>query len=446
MHSSVHILASCFALMGLASLGGCQDVWPPDPYLGAIDASGFDPLFRGPQEGCLAPRRGFGGTTGIEPVTWFYLGALTPRQLDLANAADPTRTPPTGAYVLSGCTVHKGYERFDPRTDSFVRTVQYPIMSNASPEPTSVATYRPWHVVIPASVRAERSGKVGCNDIKSQRSLEDRAGWDRERKVYGRGDFDPKVLADHPYGYIIPGGLPDGLDIEVRPPTWDDVRAGRVTFKDWPMVHVGMPIMKTANARASCPLTPGGTARYPRFPADPAADFQFPSQSWLRGLLSGYLDGGDLPITTEPARCPALVPTGRSCTMPTDCNTARAEVCVMGRCLGRVPVCPKLNDLYVPQNEVASLATGTVELMDMSGKRTAEVLAIFAATPGQDGFSPVCRVRPYDPSKVTCTRKEAEAIAPRPLCTAAEIAASPGAVVAGPESYVHCLFLRPQGS
>jgi hypothetical protein len=430
-------------LLGLLA-ASCSDVRPPDPYLGTIDGSFFDPLFGGGGAAgtnvprCIAPRRGFGGGSGLDPVSWIYLGGLSPAQLDITNAADPRRTPPTGAYVVSGCAP-QGDTSFDPRTDNYLRSVQYPIMNDASPEPTAPAAYRPWHAVIDVAIRPEKIPRIGCNDIKGQRSLENRAGWDRERKVFGSGDYDPRLLSQFPYGVVIDD---PGDELKIRSPSWDEIRGGKVKFKDWPMVNVAAPIMRTREMCAAWPPTAGAIPRYPRYPGDPNADFQFPSQSWLRGLLSGYLDGGDLPVTMEPARCPALIQTGKSCGAMMPCDMARAEACVMGRCLAPVPVCPVVNDLYVPQNEMTALATGSVTLMEGGSSRTADVLAIFAAVPGEPGYSPVCRLNLYDPAKLTCGRKEAEAIAPRPLCTAKEIAATPGAVTPSPmPTYVHCLFL-----
>lgn len=438
MHHLARNVVSGLALLGASLAGiGCQGVNPADPYLGTIDGSGFDPLFRGGTSGCLAPRRGYGGASGVDVASWYYLGSLSRTQLDISGATDLTRTPPTGAYAIQGCTVHEA-PPFDARTDNYVKTAQYPILANASVEPTTPASYKPWHLVVPVKIREGR--EVGCNDVKGQRSLEDRAGWDREKKVYGRGDFDPAQLASYPYGYSLPDGdWAKGLDLQPVLPTRADIAAGKYVFKDWPMVNVAMPVMKTASLSQSCPLTSGNKARYPRFPGDPSADFQFPQQAWLRGLLSGYLDGGDLPVTTDPMKCPAIVNTGRSCPMGNECDSSKAEVCTMGRCQGRLPICPIINEVFVPASEAMALATGTVELSDGGGKRTADVLAIFAATPGQAGYSPVCRLRTYDPAKLTCGRKEAEAIAPRPLCTAAEIVAS-GAAAPATDTFIHCLF------
>ncbi len=82
--------------------------------------------------------------------------------------------------------------------------------------------------------------------------------------------------------------------------------------------------------------------------------------------------------------------------------------------------------------------------MDKTKTRAADLLTIFAATPGQPGYSPVCKVHYFDASKVNSGRFESDAIAPRPLCTAAEIVATPGAVLTTtPNVYVHCLFPNP---
>jgi hypothetical protein len=452
------------SLAALPAFGvGCSDQVAPDPYQGTIDPGAFDTAFGGPAKSawpntiypCLAPRRGFGGgSSGIDGQTWWYLGGLSSAQLDISNAADPAKALPPSVYEISGCDGGEGRAEpitagnYDARTDNYLTDRQYPVVSygtdptraGAASEPTSVASYRPWHVVVPVALRDSIRGRMGCNDIKSERSLLERAGWSRENKTF-------------------PEGAPFNFDF--RFPSRDDIRAGKVTFKDWPMMSVATVLMKTPIAGDSCPFVTGSTAKYPRYPGDPEANFQFPAQHWLRGLLGGYLDGGSLPVTTDPLLCADIlrVATGKSCSMTSDCNAAGNEVCTSGRCLAPIPVCPQVNDLYVAVDEVPipsamtagnPMANATVELKDAADptkKRTADILAIFSATPADPGYSPVCRLRFFDKKKVTCSRSEPDMIAPRPLCSAAEIKASPGAVLSAdsmgkpiPNYYVHCLF------
>lgn len=442
--------------LGLGALGAaCSSTIPPDPYMGTIDPGAFDPLVAfststsNPVAACVQPRRGFGGgTAGLDGLTWIYLGGLSATQLDIANASDPTKALPAAAYQVSGCNAPEGRadaETFDPRVDNYVKDKQFPVLSQGLmpalagtiTEPTRLSTYKPWHVVVPTALGPSLVDRMGCNDIKGERSLLERAGWSRETKMFPEGG--PR-------------------DFTISFPSRDAIRAGMATFKDWPMISVAAPVMSTPDGLASCPFVTGTTARYPAFPGDPAASFQFPSQHWLRGLLGGYLDGGDLPVTTDPTACssiPVTVATGRTCTAATDCNAAAKETCPSGMCLAPLPICPVLNDLYVAKDEVPvpstttaanPIASATVTLKDpadMTKTRTADILAIFSATPGQPGFSPVCRLRFFDKTKVNCGRTEPDAIAPRPLCTPQEIQASPGAVMTTPRDYyVHCLFLQ----
>lgn len=457
------------ARVGLAGAGlllaACGGVIPPDPYQGTIDPSGFDVALRFATSStdntaaCLIPRRGYGGASGSESVTWINLRGLSPSLLDVSNATDPARTLPAAVYQVTGCNAPEGRPGeapvFDPRLDNYRRDVQYPIVGQAlapalaggASEPTVLRTYKPWHVVVPVELGADMKARTGCNDIKGERSLLERAGWSRETKLFpesGPTDF----------GFQFPSRA--------------DLQAGRVTVKDWPMVSVSVPIGTTADATLACPFVTNNKAVYPKFPGDPAATFQFPSQHWFRGLLGGYLDGGDLPLVTDPTKCPALIQTGVSCTADADCEMKVAATCSGGRCacdgatkrcLARLPVCPATNDLYVSKDEVPQPGgmgysadnpiPSTVTLkdpMDMTKTRVAEPLAIFTATPGQTGYSPVCRLRYFDPALATCTHKEMDAtVAPRTFCTAQELAAQPMAILKTSDVYVHCLFLRASG-
>ncbi len=444
-----------FGLLAPLLAGGCNGLIDPDPYLGTIDPSGFDAAVRfatvatDATKACLIPRRALktAGTGGLDSGTWIYLGGLSPTQLDISNATDVSKALPATAYKIDGCTAPEGRgddHQFDPRLDNYRRDVQYPVLSNgtvpmlagASAEPTSLRTYKPWHIVASARLTGSVRDRMGCNDVKSERSLIERAGWDRQSKQF-------------------PDGGP--RDIEINFPTRAQVQSGKLAFKDWPMVSVAVPIGTSTEPGLACPFVTGGGARFPRFPGDPDATFQFPAQSWLRGLLGGYLDGGDVPVTTDPTKCPALVATTKQCSMAMACDTAAGEVCTAtgtatGTCLSPVPVCPLVNDLYVSTAE-APMPTDTnlndplpsakvtlKDKMDPTKTRVADALAIFAAVPGQPGYSPVCRVHYFDPTKLTCGRQEAETVAPRPLCTAAEIAATPTALVATRDVFVHCLF------
>lgn len=444
---SLRSLSAAVAVFGGAL--GCSGVIDPDPYLGTIDPSAFATQVRfatssNPVSACLVPRHGWGASA---EAGWVYLGPLTANQLDLANAADPTKALPPSVYELSGCDKPEGraeQRAFDPRLDNYLRDVQYPILSTGfvpalagtATEPANLSTYRPFHAVVKATLDPGLRDRMGCNDVKSERSLLERAGWDRESKQFPEGG--PR-------------------DIQIQYPTREQIRSGQVTFKDWPMVSVAVPVGTTWDQNAACPFITGNTSKLPKFPGDPMATFQFPSQHWLRGLLGGYLDGGTLPVTTDKLQCPALVPTIKSCGAMAPCDTAAGEVCSSGRCLARVPVCPAVNDLWLRKDEVKVPTSGatwdvfgggerTVDIKSTDGTMTrkGDILSIFKALPGQPGFSPVCRLRVYDPAVAMCAKTEAEALSPRALCTAAELEAQPMAEVALPGTYyVHCLFVNP---
>lgn len=442
------LVAGSLALGGAL---GCSAVIDPDPYLGTIDPSGFATQVRfatgsNPTAACLIPRHGWAGSA---EAPWVYLGVLTNSQLDLSNAADPTRALPPSVYQLTGCDAPEGRQEasaFDPRLDNYLHTVQYPILATgfvpaqagAAAEPANLSTYRPFHAVIKAQLEPSVRDRMGCNDVKSERSLLERAGWNRENKMFPEGG--PR-------------------DIQIQFATREQIQSGQLTFKDWPMVSVAVPVGTTWNPAAACPFGTGNQAVLPKFPGDPQATFQFPSQHWLRGLLGGYLDGGTVPVTTDRMQCPAIVPTVKSCSAMTPCDGAAGEVCSAGRCLARVPVCPVQNELWLSKDEVKLPAAGaatwdpfpsgerTVEIKSTDGtmKRSGDILSIFKVLPGQPDFSPVCRVRVFDPAKVTCAQQEGEALKPRPLCTAAELSAQPMAEVSlgSTPYYVHCLYVNP---
>jgi hypothetical protein len=450
-----------FEARGLLGLGllwalpfdsACSGVIPPDPYLGTIDPSGFDAMVGFPTSSsnaaaaCLQPRAGFGGQSGFDGVTWVYLGGLSNTQLDISNASDPTKALPAAVYQVSGCDAPEGRgdaQVYDARLDNYLTDRQYPVlaqglvpsMAGAAAEPTRLATYKPWHVVVPVQIQSTIVERMGCNDIKGERSLLERAGWQRDTKVFPD---------DGPH------------DFDIAYPSRDTIKAGGAKFKDWPMVSVAVPVMSTTQTLMSCPFVSGNMAKAPTFPGDPNATFQFPTQHWLRGLLGGYLDGGDLPVTTDPTKCPALVPTVEDCSAMIPCAGPGETCSSAGKCVAPVPICPVVNELFVATDEVplptsTSLANpmpnATVTLkdaMDMTKTRVADVMAIFGKSPGQDGFSPVCRLRFFDKTKLSCGRKETDSIAPRPLCTADEIKSTPGAVTdTAVPYYVHCLFAKP---
>ena len=50
-------------------------------------------------------------------------------------------------------------------------------------------------------------------------------------------------------------------DFEIRFPSRDAIRSGQATFKDWQMVSVAVPVMKTPIGTESCPFVSGSTAR-----------------------------------------------------------------------------------------------------------------------------------------------------------------------------------------
>ena len=453
----------------LSLVAGCSGLIAPDPYTGTIDPSGFDKQYRfqpttrdDPALGCLMPRRGWDGTSLTDGLRFYYLGALFASQLDLAGAFDTSRALPPSVYQLTGCNAPEGREdpgEFDIRLNSYDKRVQYPILSQglfpvqvgAASEPTAQASYKPFHMVIQASLGAGVRDRMGCNDVKRELSLLERAGWDRATKAF-------------------PAGTPKDLDFAF--PSREQIKAGAQRWKDWPMVNVGAPVGRSLDPVQACPFVTGSKAVYPKNLSDRDSTFEFPAQAWFRGLLSGYIDGGDLPVVTEGRKCPALFDSGRKCNelkdgMLTTCSTADGEVCTStdvtkpGSCLVPPPICPVVNDLYVSKDEYVppggsgydtsdplprSKAIVTLaDPVDMTKTRKADALAMFAASPGQPGFSPVCRVRWIDLSKLTtCAKSETDAIRPRPLCTVSEILANPGAILPtapGKDVYVHCLFL-----
>ena len=237
------------------------------------------------------------------------------------------------------------------------------------------------------------------------------------------------------------------------------------------MVNVGVPVGRSLDPVQACPFVTGSKAVYPQSLSDPASSFQFPAQAWFRGLLSGYVDGGDVPVVTDARKCPALFDTSKVCKImagqPTGCNFTDGEVCTTtdplkdGTCLAPPPVCPVINDLYVSTVEFVppggtgydtsdplprAKATFTLtDPGDPTKTRKADALAIFSLAPGSKEFSPVCRVRWVDMSKMTgCALSETATIRPRPLCTVSEILANPAAIVPtapGKDVYVHCLSL-----
>lgn len=405
-------LAGCLVVLS----AGCSDVSPPDSYIGTIDPSGFDATVGGGTSwSCLVPRRG--SAAAALDTRWLFLGvfaiprgAAYPPQLDIANTTDATQTAPPAAYVISH-TAPMGDTTFDPRTDNYLRSVQYPVLSNAAPEPTSIAAYKPWYVVVPVDVRADKRPRIGSNDIKSQRSIESRAGWDRDLKFYGAGaglssdDLIAQKLTPltYPYGAVAPDGAwSQGRELQITTPSWDKIRTGQVTFKDWPMVNVSVPIL-TGQDTKLCPLTAGVTARYPMYPGDPAADFQFPQQAWVRGLLSGYLDGGDVAVTT----------TG---------------------CPGGLKLCPVVNTLYLSADDIMPIDKATMmrKAFDIATLATNPGwTAAFDTLPGEAGYAPVCKVKVYDPALSGCSAA---------TCTRDKLKAAPaGAFLSVSDAYVHCL-------
>jgi hypothetical protein len=451
----------------LSLVAGCGGLVDPDPYTGTIDPSAFDKQYKfqptsreDPVLGCLMPRRGWDGTSLSDGLRFYYLGALFATQLDLSGAFDTARALPPSVYQLTGCNAPEGRNDpgdFDIRLHNYDRRVQYPILSQGlfpvqvggASEPAAQASYKPFHLMVQAALGPSVRDRMGCNDVKRELSLLERAGWDRATKVF-------------------PDGTPKDYDFAFQ--SREQLKTSAARWKDWPMVNVGVPVGRSLDPVQACPFVTGTKAVYPKTLSDSAATFQFPAQAWFRGLLSGYLDGGDLPVLTEQRKCPALFDSGRSCKveggMPTGCSFVDGEVCTAtdatkpGTCLVPPPVCPVINDLYVSKDEFVppggsgydasdplprSKAIVTLaDPADMTKTRKADALAMFAAAPGQPGFSPVCRVSWVDVTKLSCAKSEPDAIRPRPLCTVSEILSTPTAIVptaAGKDVFVHCLFL-----
>ena len=280
----------------LSLSAGCSDLIPPDPYSGAIDPSGFYRLYKfqpsskdDPADGCLIPRRGWDGATLSDTARFYYMGALFPSQLDLSGAFDVSRPWPPSVYALAGCTAPERRQDpgdFDIRIHNYDKRVQYPILSQGlfplqvggASEPTATSSskpdgvplsYKPFHLVVQATLGPSVRDRMGCNDVKRELSLLERAGWDRSNKAF-----------------------PDGgtKDIDFAFPSRDQIKAGTVRFKDWPMVNVGVPVGRSLDVTQSCPFVKDSKATYPKTLDDSSSSFQFPSQSWFRGLLSGSVE------------------------------------------------------------------------------------------------------------------------------------------------------------
>ena len=465
------------ACLVISFLAGCGGLIDPDPYTGTMDPSGFYRLYKfqpssseDPAEGCLLPRMAWDGTTLADASRFYYMGGLFAAQLDLSGAFDTSRALPPAVYSLTGCDAPEGRQdpgEFDIRVHNYDKRLQYPILSQGlfpsqvggSGEPTATDSkkpdnvpllYKPFHVVVLATLGQGVRSRMGCNDVKHEVSLLERAGWDRSSKAFP--DDGPK-------------------DIDFSFPSREQMRSGAARFKDWPMVNVGVPIGRSLDAALSCPFVKNSRAVYPKTLHDPDSTFVFPAQSWFRGLLSGYLDGGEVAVVADARKCPALFDSKKACSIeagtPTGCNFTDGEVCTAkdaatpGTCLQPPPVCPAINELYVSKDEYKVLPTSAdfkandplprsqatvklVDAVDPQKSRVAQSLAIFAVAPGQPGFSPVCRVHWVDFSKLTCAAKETDPIKPRPLCTLAEIRAVPAAITdppLGKDVFVHCVSL-----
>lgn len=487
-------------LLSIASLGaasGCAV--PADPYLGTADPSGWDALYGGgTAPACRAPRS-YLAPNGTTPTPgWYYLGHFTTDQLDLTNALDPTRALPAEAYQIDGCAPEQG-ATFDPRLDNFETDKQYPVFAQNAPEPTgtvvSARRYRPFVYLTKVQVRGQQ---VGCNDVRGERTLLDRGGWDRATSAF----TEQKASAA----------------LDVQRADKDKVRAGQVTFKDWPLFSLATPLMRGTELAKACPYN--GAKPFPMTPGDPAAPFRFANQGWYRGLLTGYLDGGDVPVHTSykdclslfemgkacqanadcgagvcaegrciatsyrvdtgascrgGAACPtgttctmdamnpmdplknsyrctlsgSLVSTGKSCAMSA-CDAAAGEVCVSGTCRRAPwPVCPKVTDVYVADAEADAVGRGSVTVGPMGMTRSAEPIVSFSSLRGSANFSPVCRLRRYDSKALAdalamnanLCKREDSMVAPRPLCTAQQLIDAKVVLAETELSFVHCMFV-----
>ena len=160
--------------------------------------------------------------------------------------------------------------------------------------------------------------------------------------------------------------------------------------------------MKTPIAGDFVPVRHWQQCQVSPLPGDPDATFQF-SQHWLRGLLGGYLDGGTLPVTTDLAACaghPASR-TGKSCTMPSDCNAAANEICSSGRCLAhsRLPEAQRAFSWPVtrcrspPRQTPSPAPPSSSKTAPIRKTRTADIMAVLPARPPTPTISPVCRLR-----------------------------------------------------
>lgn len=507
------------ALYPALLLGGCSIA--PDPYLGTIDPTGWDARFGGVSvltntPPCVAPLTALRGNAGnASNSSWYYLGNFSLNQLDLLKTQDPTRPLPPEGYRISGCAPAQGAEaNFNYRDNNFETDRQYPVFPGNSPEPTSAATYSPFFFVTPVAVRDQQ---VGCNDVRSERTLLDRGGWDR-----GSLSFMDAARSS---------------PLDVQRPSRENIRAGMVTMVDWPLFNLTAPLMRPDKGDAAnrsgatvvdrvkaCPFQANNTAKIPTKIGDPDASFSYANLGWLRGLLTGFMDAGEVPLQRGAKSCLSLFETGAACTADADCKTG-ATVCntESGRCVATtvqvdtgvscrdsngmpstaicascsptslrcmttasltdtrkdcnmtacdsskgeicsggvgkrtckvspLSICPAVTDIYVPDVESYALAGGSVTLGSGMSTRAAPPMTVFSAARGDQGFSPVCRVRRYDSkaldAKLTmdpaaCLGREESMVAPRPRCTADQLKAA-GVVLAETElSFVNCVFPSP---
>ena len=157
---------------------------PPDDYLGIVDTTTWDARFGGTTSSvaplCVVPQT---AVKNDSSATWYYAGNFSLRLLDPLNTQDPTRPLPTEFYRISGCAPDSS-DPFDFRTDNFVKDRQYPVYAQNAAEPLNALTYNPFYFVTPVNVRDQR---VGCNDVRGERTLLDRGGWDRDAPAANLG-------------------------------------------------------------------------------------------------------------------------------------------------------------------------------------------------------------------------------------------------------------------
>lgn len=108
--------------------------------------------------------------------------------------------------------------------------------------------------------------RMGCNDVKRELSLLERAGWDRASKAF-------------------PDGTPKDYDFTFQ--SREQLKTSAARWKDWPMVNVGVPVglvsIRCRPVRCELGLEGGLSQDLERS----GSDVPVPGAGLVPGLLSG---------------------------------------------------------------------------------------------------------------------------------------------------------------